>query len=351
MVADDVAFVVGGDTHARSHALAVLRRSTGEVVAECTIDTTAAGYRWALAWADQHAPGSRVWALESTGHYGAGLTRHLSGHGEVVLEVTRPIRNRRRDGKHDRLDAVLAARTALANDGGVGFPRQGAEREAVRMLLVARDSAVEARKQALTQLRTLIVTLPDPFRGRLDRLPPGHLLQTATRLRSRDRATVSMLAAVRSLARRVLALQRETAALERRLTIHIQRLAPQLLEQQGIGPIVASQILISFSHPGRLRSEAAFARLAGVAPIPVSSGATSGRHRLHRGGDRHLNRALHTVITVRRRLDPATRAYLAHAQARGKTPRDAVRLLKRYLARHLYRLLTNPPPITLGPCS
>src|SRR5689334_22496408 len=149
MVADDVAFVIGGDTHARSHALAVVRRATGEVVAECTIDTTPAGYRWALAWAQQHAPGTRVWALESTGHYGAGLTRLLVAHGESVLEVTRPLRNRRRDGKHDRLDAVLAARTALANDGSVGYPRQGSEREAVRMLLVARDSAVEARKQAL----------------------------------------------------------------------------------------------------------------------------------------------------------------------------------------------------------
>lgn len=351
MVADDVGFVIGGDTHARSHALAVVRRATGEVVAECTIDTTPAGYRWALAWAQQHAPGTRVWALESTGHYGAGLTRLLVAHGESVLEVTRPLRNRRRDGKHDRLDAVLAARTALANDGSVGYPRQGSEREAVRMLLVARDSAVEARKQALTQLRTLVVTLPDPLRAQLDQLSPGRLLTRATSLRSRDRAITSMLAAIRSLARRVLALQREAAALERRLTTHIQRLAPQLLAQQGIGPIVASQILISFSHPGRLRSEAAFARLAGVAPIPVSSGSTSGRHRLHRGGDRHLNSALHTVITVRRRLDPATRAYLERAQQRGKTQRDAVRLLKRYLARHLYRLLTQPPATTIGPCS
>jgi transposase len=351
MVADDVAFVIGGDTHARSHALAVLRRGTGEVVEQCTIDTTPAGYRWALQWAHRHAPGKRVWALESTGHYGAGLTRHLSAHDERVVEVTRPIRNRRRDGKHDRLDAVLAARTALANDGGVGYPRQGAEREAVRMLLVARGSAVEARTQALIQLRTLVVTLPDPLRAELDRLPPGRLLTRATSLRSRERAITSMLTAVRSLARRVIALQREAAELERRLTAHIKQLAPQLLTQQGVGPIVASQILISFSHPGRLRSEAAFARLAGVAPIPASSGATNGRHRLHRGGDRHLNRALHTVITVRRRLDPATRAYLDHAQARGKTQRDAVRLLKRYLARQLYRLLTNPPATTLGPCT
>ena len=351
MVADDVGFVIGGDTHAASHRLAVLRRATGELVAECAIDATAGGYRQALAWARQQAPGRRVWALESTGHYGAGLTRHLSARDQVVLEVTRSVRDRRRDGKHDRLDAELAARTALANGRGLARPRQGAEREAVRMLLVARESAVGARKQALIQLRTLVVTLPDRYRCQLDRLPPGRLLTTATGLRSSDPAVSSMLLAIRSLARRIRSLQREADELERRLTSHIQQLAPQLLAQQGIGPIVASQILVSFSHPGRIRSEAAFARLAGVAPIPASTGQTGGKQRLHRGGDRHLNRALHVAITVRRRLDPATRTYLERATSRGKSDRDAVRMLKRYLARHLYRLLTNPPPTTIGPCS
>jgi len=178
MVADDVAFVIGGDTHGASHALAVLARATGVVLAERSIDATAAGYRAALGWARQTAPGVRVWALEGTGHYGAGLTRYLAAHGETVLEVTRAQRNRRRDGKHDRLDAVLAARTAIANDKGIAAPRQGAERDAVRMLLVARDSAVDARKQALTQLRTLLVTLPDPLRRRIELLLEGGGLPT-----------------------------------------------------------------------------------------------------------------------------------------------------------------------------
>lgn len=353
MVADDVAFVIGGDTHGASHALAVLGRATGVVLAERSIAATAVGYRAALAWADEQTPGVRVWALEGTGHYGAGLTRYLAAHGETVLEVTRSQRNRRRDGKHDRLDAVLAARTAIANDKGIAAPRQGAERDAVRMLLVARESAADARKQALTQLRTLLVTLPDPLRAKLDRLPPGQLLACARSLRSRDRATSSMLHAIRSVARRVALLQREAAQLERRLTDHLERLAPHLLAEPGIGPIVASRIVVAFSHPGRIRSEAAFARLAGTAPIPASSGQNTGKHRLHRGGDRHLNRSLHTVIICRLRLDPATRAYLQQATARGKTQRDAIRLLKRYLARHLYRILTNPPiqPITIGPCS
>jgi transposase len=353
MVADDVTFVIGGDTHGAAHTLAVLVRATGVVLAERSIDATAAGYRAALGWADEHASGVRVWALEGTGHYGAGLTRYLTAHGETVLEVSRSQRNRRRDGKHDRLDAVLAARTAIANDTGIAAPRQGAERDAVRMLLVARQSAVDARKQALTQLRTLIVTLPDPLRAPLDQLPPARLAARATALRSRDPATTSMLHAIRSLARRVALLQREAADLERRLADHLQRLAPHLLQEPGIGPIIASRILVAYSHPGRIRSEAAFARLAGTAPIPASSGQNTGKHRLHRGGDRNLNRSLHTVIICRLRRDPNTRAYLQQATARGKTRRDAIRLLKRYLARHLYRILTNPPnqPITIGPCS
>jgi transposase len=353
MVADDVTFVIGGDTHGALHSLAVLVRATGVVLAERSIDATAAGYRAALAWAMQTAPGVRVWALEGTGHYGAGLTRYLAAHGEVVLEVSRAQRNRRRDGKHDRLDAVLAARTAIANDAGIAAPRQGAERDAVRMLLVARESAADARKQALTQLRTLLVTLPDPLRAQLDRLPPGQLLARACSLRSRDLATSSMLHAIRSVARRVALLQREAGQLERRLTGHLERLAPQLLAEPGIGPIVASRIVVAFSHTGRIHSEAAFARLAGTAPIPASSGQNTGKYRLHRGGDRRLNRSLHTVIICRLRLDPATRAYVDQATARGKTRRDAIRLLKRYLARHLYRILTNPPvqPVTIGPCS
>ena len=150
---------------------------------------------------------------------------------------------------------------------------------------------------------------------------------------------------LRSLARRIQAATDEADELEREILAHVRALAPTLLDEPGVGPIVAAQLIVSWSHQGRVRSEAAFARLAGVAPIPASSGQTT-RHRLSRGGDRQLNRALHTVILHRRHHDPATKDYIARRVAEGKTRRDAVRLLKRYLARHLYRVLNQEPLMT-----
>jgi transposase len=149
---------------------------------------------------------------------------------------------------------------------------------------------------------------------------------------------------LRSLAHRIQAATIEAAELERELLGHVRTLAPQLLDERGVGPIVAAQLIVAWSHRGRVRSEAAFARLAGVAPVPASSGKTT-RHRLSRGGDRQLNRALHTVILHRRQHDPATKDYIARRIAEGKTRRDATRLLKRYLARHLYRLLQQQQPL------
>jgi transposase len=179
-------------------------------------------------------------------------------------------------------------------------------------------------------------------------LPAGQLLQRCSRLRRSTSGTPDELAArlvLRTLAQRVQAATAEAAELEREMLAHVRALAPQLLDEPGVGPIVAAQIIITWSHRGRLRSEAAFARLAGVAPIPASSGQTV-RHRLSRGGDRQLNRALHTVILHRRLHDPATKAYIDRRVAEGKTRRDATRLLKRYLARHLYRVLHNQGPMT-----
>jgi len=150
---------------------------------------------------------------------------------------------------------------------------------------------------------------------------------------------------LRSLARRIQAATAEAAELEREILAHVRALAPQLLDEPGVGPIVAAQLIVAWSHHGRVRSEAAFARLAGAAPIPASSGQTT-RHRLSRGGDHQLNGALHTVILHRRLHDPATQAYIARRVAEGKSRRDAVRLLKRYLARHLYRILDNQASLT-----
>ncbi len=149
---------------------------------------------------------------------------------------------------------------------------------------------------------------------------------------------------LRSLAQRIEAATLEASELERELLGHVRALAPGLLDEPGVGPVVAAQLIIAWSHRGRLRSEACFARLAGVAPVPASSGQTR-RHRLSRGGDRQLNRALHTIVVHRRQHDPATKEYIARRMAEGKSSRDATRLLKRYLARHLFRLLQQQPPI------
>ncbi len=347
MLADEVDYVVGVDTHRDQHVLAVVVAGTGVVGARRSVRSSARGYAEALRFAQAAADGARVWAVEGVGHYGGGLARHLSGRGETVLEAGRGPRDQRRlQGKDDSLDAVRAARTALASETPA-LPRTGQQREALRLLLLARRSAVDVRRLALVQLRSVIVTCPDQLREELRGLPAGRLVERCSRLRRSPSRTPDELAAtlvLRSLARRIQAATVEAAELEREILAHVRALAPQLLDEPGIGPIVAAQLIVSWSHHGRVRSEAAFARLAGVAPVPASSGQTT-RHRLSRGGDRQLNRALHTVILHRRQHDPATKDYIARRVAEGKTRRDAVRLLKRYLARHLYRVLDNQGPL------
>ena len=223
----------------------------------------------------------------------------------------------------------------------------GERRESLRLLLIARRGAVDVRREALAQLRGVIVTAPDQPREQLRGLPTGKLLDRCSRRGRTGSASVAELAArlvLRSLARRIEAATAEADELERELLAHVRALAPALLDEPGVGPIVAAQLIVAWSHCGRLRSEACFARLAGVAPVPASSGQTV-RRRLSRGGDRQLNRALHTIALHRRQHDPATRDYIARRVAEGKSRRDATRLLKRYLARHLYRLLEQGEPL------
>jgi len=341
MLADELDYVIGVDTHRDEHVLAVLTAAAGAVVAGEALPANARGYRETLRFAGRYAAGRRAWAIEGTGSYGAGLARFLAGRGETVLEVSRtPRAERRLRGKDDTLDAARTARAALASDT-LALPRTGEQREALRLLLVARRSAVDVRREALTQLRGVIVTAPE--RG----LPTGKLLHRCSRLRRSNQASVDELATklvLRSLARRIEAATLEAAELERDLLGHIRALAPALLDEPGVGPIVAAQLIVAWSHRGRLRSEACFARLAGVAPVPASSGQTV-RHRLSRGGDRQLNRAIHTIVLHRRLHDAATKDYIARRVAEGKTRRDATRLLKRYLARHLYRVLNNQAPL------
>ena len=279
MLADQVDYVVGVDTHRDEHVLAVVVAPSGAVVAQRSVRASARGYAQALRFIEQYSSGRRVWAVEGVGHYGAGLARYLSGRGETVLEIGRGPRDEQRlQGKDDQLDAIRAARTALASRK-LTLPRAGERREALRLLLLARRSAVNVRREALVQLRSVIVTCPDRLREQLRRLPAGRLVVRCSRFRRSSAGTPDELASrlvLRSLARRVEAATAEAAELEREIHAHVRVLAPQLLDEPGIGPIVAAQLIVTWSHPGRVRSEAAFARLAGVAPIPPPQGKRPG---------------------------------------------------------------------------
>src|SRR5712691_6430439 len=326
MLAEELDFVVGCDPHRDSHAIAVVEVRSGVLVFESSVIADRSGYAEAVRVAEQHAPGRRAFAIEGTGSFGAGLTRFLADQGEHVFEVGRLRRERRSGGKTDALDAVRAARSVLEQKRPA-TPRSSGEREALRALMAAREGAVNAKRAGLCQLRDLLITSPEPLRGELRPLGRAALL------------------ALRAVARRVQRLTAEERELAREIEKLTTKLAPQLLNQPGIGPLLAAQIVLSWSHRGRVVSEAAFARLAGAAPIPASSGQTI-RYRLARSGDRQLNRALHQIIVTRRRTHRPTIDYIERRTQEGKSRREATRCLKRYLARNLYRLLENPPLTT-----
>ena len=346
MLADQLDYVVGVDPHRDTHAFAVVHVLSGAVVFEATIAASSRGYAEALRLVDAHAPGRRAFAVEGSGSFGLGLTRFLTSRGEQVLEVSRLRRERRSGGKTDALDAVRAARSVLGQERPA-TPRAGGERQALQALVAAREGAVNAKCAGLAQLRDLLITTPEPLRGELRPLTQAPLLRrlaTTRPERRRDPELRGSMLALRSVARRVLQLQAEERELGRQIEALTRKLAPQLLDQPGVGPHAAAQLVLSWSHPGRIRSEAAFARLAGAAPIPASSGQTV-RHRLDRSGDRKLNRALHLILVTRKRIHPPTIAYIERRIQEGKTRREANRCLKRYLARSLYRLLEHGAPM------
>jgi transposase len=344
MLADLVELVIGVDTHKQTHTAAVVAATTGAVIAQATVPATPAGYQQLLQVAARQ-PGERVWAVEGTGGYGAGLTRFLQAHAERVVELDRPKRAARRHGaKSDPLDATRAAREALGRDQ-LAQPRAAGQRAALQVRLTTRRSAVQAGTDAQRQLHALVVAAPDALRGRLRGLTTRQLVTACGRLRLRaawDAETAATAASLRALARRVQLLDREIAEHTGAITTLVRAWRPDLLTPCGVGPIVAAIVLCAWSHPGRCGSDAAFAMLGGAAPIPASSGQTV-RVRLNRSGDRHLNQALHLIVLTRLRYDPATRAYAERRRAQGKTNREIRRCLVRYVARQLYRLLEANP--------
>jgi len=337
-----VDFVIGVDTHRDSYTAACVD-ANGGVISHLTVPSDAFGHKKIYSFADQHASGRRLWAIEGTGSYGATLLVHLLEQGEWVAEIDRPRRPARKSGaKSDEIDAVLAAREALSRKY-LAQPRRRGEREAIRVLLTTREGAVLSRTRAICHLKATVVSSPEGLRNALRKLSTDDLLMRASRLRTNPsqsaehRATVT---ALRACARRAMALEAEADDLESQIELLVKQLAPRLLAEPGIGVISAAQILCSWSHPGRIRSEAAFASLAGVSPVPASSGQTV-RHRLNRGGDRQLNRALHTIVLSRLAFHGETKAYAARRTQEGKTPREIKRCLKRHLARRIFRLLEN----------
>jgi transposase len=334
-----IASVTGGvDTHLDVHVAAALDERGG-LLGTHAFPTTAAGYRALVAWLRGFGPVALV-GVEGTGSYGVGLARHLRTESIAIVEIDRPNRAKRRQkGKSDTLDAISAARAAHSGDATGQAKTRDGNVEGIRVLRVARVSAHKARTQALNQLRSLVSTAPDELRAKLRDLSIAEL--TATTAAMRPGTTLGMdnatKVALRSLGRRVRALEAEVADLDAMLDPLVTATAPKLVAHYGVGTETAAALLVAAGdNPERIRSEATFARLCGAAPIPATSGKTQDRHRLHRGGDRQANSALWHIALTRMSSDPRTRAYVLRRTDEGLTKRDIMRCLKRYIARELF---------------
>jgi transposase len=335
--------VTGGvDTHGQTHHVAVIDQ-VGREVADAEFPATPAGYRALLAWLRALGQLVERVGVEGTGAYGAALSRYLRGRGVVIVEVDRPDRKTRRaKGKSDPIDAYAAARAALSGAAG-GTPKtRDGQVEAIRALRLARGSAVKARTQAINQLKSLLVTGPADLREQLRPLAPAALIVTCARLRPGANLTdpaVAVKTALRRLAIRIHTLNAEIAQADRELRPLVTAAAPRLTALTGVGPDVAGQLLVTAGdNPDRLRSEAGFAHLCGVAPIPASSGRID-RHRLNRGGDRAANCALYRIVLCRLRYDLATQTYTERRTKQGLSKPEIIRCLKRYVLREVYRTL------------
>ncbi len=348
IVADRFDHAIGVDTHRDTHTAVIINTANTAVVAELTVANTREGFDELILWADHHDTECRVWAVEGCGSYGRRLTRFLASLGEVVAEVERPARPKTRSGaKSDSIDAVKAGRELCGTElARVIQPRCGVERDALEIMLVTRRSAVNEAKKCVTQFHAGLVKAPEALAQRFDGLTTREKLAVALRLRPgnwADADTAAYALSLRSLARRHEYSSREAAELHKAMNNIINTWRPDLLEVPGVGVVVAATVLCAWSHPGRFRSDAAFAAFAGTAPVPSSSGPTSGNMKLNRGGDRHLNSAIYTIVLCRLRNDPDTLAYQAKRTAMGKSTRHTRRCLKRAVTRQLFKQLENHP--------
>src|SRR3954452_13516319 len=339
--------VIGADTHKDSHTLAAVDAGIGQVLAEVTVRARRRSFEDLLVWARGLDDGQRVWAIEDCRHVCGALERFLLARGECVMRVPPKLmagarKSARERGKSDAIDAVAIARAAI-REGLDTLPiaqLAGPERD-VRLLVDHRERLVAQRTALINDLRWHLHDLSPELE-----IPPRALVagrwqeRVAGRLaRSEQTAQVRI---ARDELRRIRELTRRIGALELKLPGLVAELAPRLLAERGCGVLTAAKLIGEIAGIGRFGTDGKLARLAGSAPIPASSGRTD-RHRLDTGGNRQLNCALHRLAVTKGRLDPDTAAYLARKQADGKSRREALRCLKRHLARRVWHLLQPPP--------
>ena len=337
--------VIGVDTHKHVHVAAVMD-TIGGIHATLTITTDAGGFKQLLEWASDFGK-VLAFGIEGTGSYGATLTSFLRRHGHKVIEAGRPDRRTRRaNGKSDTLDAENAARSVLAGFATATPKTADGAVEMIRQLKIAHDSAVADRTASMVTMKAMLVHGSDELRRETSRKTQIMLARHLAALRPRvlESPDDALRHSLRSLARRWQQLDTEAKELSAMIEQLVTRTAPQLLEQFGIGVDTAAEILIVVGdNPERIRSEAAFAKLAGISPVPTGSGMTSGRHRINHGGHRQLNAAIYRTVIVRMRFHEPTIAYVARRTAEGKSKREIIRCLKRYVIREVYHLVKIDP--------
>jgi transposase len=339
--------VLGADAHKRSHTIAAVSATTGELLGEQTVQVGARGFAALLAWA-RGVGGERVWAIEDCRHVSGSFERFLIGRGERVLRVTSRLmaasrRNVRDRGKSDRIDAVAVARAAL-REGLDALPAaqlDGPELD-LRLLVDHRERLIRQRVALNNTLQWHRHDLWPELELPGSSLFYGNWAPRIARRLTRAEQTMRVRLA-RDLLRRIRELSQTIKALQREIAGLVAQLAPQLLSEPGFGPLIAAKLVGEVAGAGRFATDAKLARAAGLAPIPISSGKTN-RHRLDRGGNRQINAAIHRVAVTRLRCHPETQDYIARKRAEGKSTQEAIRCLKRHLARHVWHLLQPPHP-------
>ncbi len=333
---------VGVDTHKERHH-AVALDLLGQLLAELSFAASAAGYLELRRWAEDLAGAQQLaFGIEGAGSWGAGLCESLQSVGHSVVEVERPLRRERRGGKSDRIDALAAAKSVLAGEH-LSTPRRRGALSVLRAVLIARRSAVAERTRVLNQLQAVHATGPVALRERIGSGTGKQLERRIISMRTRPNADAeerAIFGVMRDLAARSRALASDARRYEHQIADVIRSLDQTLLDEPGIGPISAAKLLAC--DPSRFKHEAAFARCNGTAPLPASSGKTV-RHRLNRGGDRQVNKAIHTIAIIRAKHQPETRAYLDRRISEGKTKREALRALKRHISRDLFKRPAETP--------